>query len=46
MRFMLTTYGGGTPPDEVMYAEMGKLVEEMSRAGVLLATGGLDSLAE
>ena len=42
MRFMLTTYGGGTPPDEVMYAEMGKLVEEMSRAGVLLATGGLD----
>jgi hypothetical protein len=42
MRFLLTTNGGGTPPDEAMFAEMGKLVEELARAGVLLATGGLD----
>jgi hypothetical protein len=41
MRFLLTVNGGGTPPDEVMFAEMGKLVEELARAGVLLATGGL-----
>jgi hypothetical protein len=42
MRFLLTTNGGGTPPDEAMYADMGELVREMARAGVLLATGGLD----
>ena len=42
MRFLMTTNGGGTPPDEAMFAEMGKLVEELARAGVLLATGGLD----
>lgn len=42
MRFLMTTNGGGTPPDEVMFAEMGQLVEELSRTGVLLATGGLD----
>ena len=42
MRFLMTTNAGGTPPDEAMYAEMGKLVEELAAAGVLLATGGLD----
>jgi hypothetical protein len=42
MRFLMTTNGGGTPPDEAMFAEMGKLVDELARAGVLLATGGLD----
>jgi hypothetical protein len=31
----------GTPPSPEMYAEMGKLIEEMTRRGVLLATGGL-----
>jgi hypothetical protein len=41
MRFLMTTLGGGTPPDEKMFAEMGKLVEELTKAGVLLATGGL-----
>jgi hypothetical protein len=30
-----------TPPSPEMYAAMGKLIEEMSKAGVLLATGGL-----
>ena len=42
MRFLLTTKAGGPVPDEAMYAEMGKFVEEMTQAGVLLATGGLD----
>jgi len=39
---MLTTMGGGTAPDEKMFAEMGRFVEELTKAGVLLATGGLD----
>lgn len=42
MRYLLTTYAGGTEPDEKMFAEMGKFVEELSKAGVLLATGGLE----
>jgi hypothetical protein len=42
MRFLMTVNGGGAAPDERMYAEMGRFVEELSRAGVLLATGGLD----
>jgi hypothetical protein len=41
MRFLMTTTAGD-PPDEKMMTEMGRLVEELSRAGVLLATGGLD----
>ncbi|MEO3856026.1 YciI family protein [Acrocarpospora sp. B8E8] len=42
MRFLMTMKGGGPAPDEALYAEMGKFVEEMTKAGVLLATGGLD----
>jgi hypothetical protein len=42
MRFLMTVNGGGQHPDELMYAEMGRFVEELTRAGVLLATGGLD----
>ncbi|MGH3679121.1 MAG: YciI family protein [Natronosporangium sp.] len=42
MRFLMTVNGGGRPPDRDLYAEMGRFVEELSRAGVLLATGGLD----
>ena len=45
MRYMLMTKNDPnhpiTPPDPEMYAAMGKLIEEMSKAGVLLATGGL-----
>lgn len=29
-------------PDESLYVEMGKFVEELTAAGVLLATGGLE----
>lgn len=47
MRFMLMTSNDPkvemTPPSPEMYAEMGKLIEEMTRAGVLLATGGLET---
>jgi hypothetical protein len=42
MRFLMTVNGGGAPPDEELFAEMGRFVEELTRAGVLLATGGLD----
>jgi hypothetical protein len=42
MRFMMTVNGGGAPADRQLYDEMGRFVEELTRAGVLLATGGLD----
>jgi hypothetical protein len=42
MRFLMTTNGGGPAPTKELYAEMGRFVEEMTRAGVLLASGGLD----
>ena len=42
MRFLMTVNAGASAPDEQMYAEMGKFVEELTRSGVLLATGGLD----
>jgi hypothetical protein len=41
MRFLMTTTGGDEP-DERLMAEMGRFVEELTKAGVLLATGGLD----
>jgi hypothetical protein len=41
MRFLMTTTAAD-PPDETMMAEMDRLVEEMTRKGVLLAAGGLD----
>jgi hypothetical protein len=46
MRFLLMTTGdegsAGGPPDENLMIEMGKFIEEMTKAGVLLATGGLE----
>ncbi len=42
MRFLMTTNGGGPAPTPELYAEMGRFVEELTRAGVLLASGGLD----
>jgi hypothetical protein len=43
VRFLMTVNGGGKPPDKELFAEMGRFVEELTRAGVLLATGGLGS---
>ena len=41
MRFLKTT-SKADPPDEKLFAEMDRLVEEMTQKGVLLAAGGLD----
>jgi hypothetical protein len=41
MRFLMTTMATDEQPDEQLYVEMGKFVEEMTAKGVLLATGGL-----
>lgn len=41
MRFLMTLNGGGPAADEQLYAEMGRFVDELSRAGSLVATGGL-----
>ena len=48
MRFMVLvkadkTSEGGAPPDEKMFAEMGKFNEELVKAGVLLAAEGLQA---
>jgi hypothetical protein len=46
MRFLLMTTDDGSdqgaPPDEKMMAEMGAFIEEMTKSGALLATGGLE----
>ncbi|MCB8900926.1 MULTISPECIES: YciI family protein [unclassified Streptomyces] len=42
MRYLMTTRPSDTAPDEKLYAEMGRFVEELTAAGVLLATGGLE----
>jgi hypothetical protein len=42
MRYLMISKDSGTAPDERLYAEMGKFIEELSAAGVLLATGGLE----
>jgi hypothetical protein len=41
MRFLMTINGGGPQADDQLYADMAKFVEELTSAGVLLATGGL-----
>jgi hypothetical protein len=41
MRYLMTTKPSDTAPDEKLFAEMAKFVEELTAAGVLLATGGL-----
>ncbi len=43
MRYLLTMNGGGRKADAELYAEMGRFIEELSRAGTLVTTGGLDS---
>jgi hypothetical protein len=43
VRFLMTMNAGGPAPDQQLYAEMDRFVEELTQAGVLLATGGLDA---
>jgi hypothetical protein len=42
MRFMMMTTETDQNPDESLYVEMAKFIDEMTKAGVLVATGGLD----
>ena len=42
MRYLMMSMANDTPPDEAMSAEMAKFIEEMTAAGVLLSTGGLE----
>ncbi|SEG73599.1 Uncharacterized conserved protein [Thermomonospora echinospora] len=44
MRYLMTNKAAETAPapDERLHAEMGKFIEELTAAGVLLATGGLE----
>ena len=41
MRFLMTTNGGGPPPDARLYTEMAEFIDELTKAGVVIATGGL-----
>ncbi|MDG4823178.1 YciI family protein [Asanoa sp. WMMD1127] len=41
MRFLMTLNAPVRPPDQQLYAEMGRFVDELAQAGVLVATGGL-----
>ena len=45
MRFLMMSKAPESDyqPDETLYVEMGKFIEELSASGVLLATGGLDT---
>ncbi len=42
MRYLMMSKASDAAPDENLYAEMAKFVEELTASGVLLATGGLD----
>ncbi|WP_431678294.1 YciI family protein [Kitasatospora sp. KL5] len=42
MRYLMTTKPTDAAPDEKLFAEMGRFIEELTAAGVLLATGGLE----
>jgi hypothetical protein len=42
MRYLMMSKPSETVPDEKLYAEMGRFIEELTAAGVLLATGGLE----
>ena len=41
MRYLMTTIADDNQPDERLFREMAAFIEEMSAAGILLATGGL-----
>jgi hypothetical protein len=41
MRYLMMSKTSDNAPDESLYAEMGKFIEELTASGVLLATGGL-----
>jgi hypothetical protein len=42
VRYLMTTKGGGPAPDQQLFEDMAKLIDEFTRSGTLVATGGLD----
>jgi hypothetical protein len=42
MRYLMMAKATDYAPDDTLYIEMGKFIEEMTNAGILLATGGLE----
>jgi hypothetical protein len=42
MRYLMISRPTDAAPDEKLYVEMGKFIEELTASGVLLATGGLE----
>lgn len=42
MRYLMISKASDTAPDERLFTEMGKFIEELTASGVLLATGGLE----
>ncbi|MBB5800955.1 hypothetical protein F4560_000723 [Saccharothrix ecbatanensis] len=43
MRYLMMQMATEHAPDERLFAEMGRFIEEMAASGLLLATGGLDA---
>jgi hypothetical protein len=43
VQFLMTTKDDGDEVDAAMYTAMGEFIAELSQAGVLIATGGLDA---
>jgi hypothetical protein len=42
MRYLMMSKASDSAPDENLFAEMGTFIEELTAAGILLATGGLE----
>jgi hypothetical protein len=42
MRYLMTALANDNAPDEKLFVEMANFIDEMTAAGVLLATGGLE----
>jgi hypothetical protein len=42
MRYLMTTKESSREADEALFADMGAFIEEMTAAGILIATGGLE----
>jgi hypothetical protein len=42
MRYLMMQMATDQAPDEQLFTEMGRFIEEMTASGVLLATGGLE----
>jgi hypothetical protein len=42
MRYLMMSKASDYAPNDNLYVEMGKFIEEMTAAGILLATGGLE----